>query len=101
MPLAKRLEKLKARLHYLIRPAWVQRRLELERQLSENPDYKRKARAYSRLFVYREFRAVRQLIEEMLRFDTFQAFLNLFEDVDLFVSLAGEKAAQKPYQHLF
>jgi DNA helicase-2/ATP-dependent DNA helicase PcrA len=91
MPLAKRLEKLKARLHYLIRPAWVQRRLELERQLSENPDYKRKARAYSRLFVYREFRAVRQLIEEMLRFDTFQAFLNLFEDVDLFVSLAGEK----------
>ena len=90
MPLAKRLEKIKQRINYLIRPAWANRRLELERQLSNHPQYKGRARAYSRLFVFREFKAVRQQIEEMLQFDTFQVFLNLFDDEGLFEQLAGE-----------
>lgn len=90
MPLARRLEKLRQRLYYLIRPIWNQRRRELEEQLSNNPGYKGRIRAYSRLFVYREFKPVRQQIEDMLRFDTYQAFLNLFEDSSLFARMAGD-----------
>ncbi|HHT66381.1 MAG: RNA polymerase recycling motor HelD [Caldicoprobacterales bacterium] len=90
MPLAGRLEKVKQRLYYLIRPSWYRRRRELEEELSHDPSYKGRIRAYSRLFVYREFKPVRQQIEDMLHFDTYQVFLNLFEDSSLFARLAGD-----------
>lgn len=90
LPLAKRLEKLKQRLYYLIRTPWQERRQELEDQLSENPNFRGKIRAYSRLFVYLEFKPVREQIEAMLQFDSYQAFLRLFQDTSLFAQLAGE-----------
>jgi DNA helicase-2/ATP-dependent DNA helicase PcrA len=90
LPLAKRLEKLKQRLYYLIRTPWQERRQQLEKQLSENPNFRGKVRAYSRLFVYLEFKPVREQIEAMLQFDSYQAFLSLFKDTRLFAQLAGK-----------
>lgn len=90
MPLARRLERLKHRLYYMTRPAWAKRRQELEKELSNKPEYKDRVRAYSRLFVYREFKKVRRQIENMLHFNTYYAFLNLFDDRELFKRMAGE-----------
>lgn len=90
LPLARRLEKLKQRLYYLIRTPWHERRQQLENQLSNNPNFKGKVRPYSRLFVYWEFKPVREQIEAMLQFDSYQTFLHLFQDTDLFAQLAGE-----------
>jgi hypothetical protein len=74
MPLARRLERLKHRLYYMTRPAWAKRRQELEKELSNKPEYKDRVRAYSRLFVYREFKKVRRQIENMLHFNTYYVF---------------------------
>ena len=90
LPLVKRLQKMRIRMYYRIRPAWHQRLRELQEELLGSPEYGNKVKAYSRLFVYREFKEVRKEIEDMLRFDVFRAFTNLFSDADLFVSLAGE-----------
>jgi DNA helicase-2/ATP-dependent DNA helicase PcrA len=90
LPLARRMDKLKRRLYYLIRQAWNQRLRELMEELSDNPSYKGRAKVYARLFVYREFKPVRRQIENMIQFDVYQAFLNLFEDVQLFARMAGD-----------
>ena len=90
LPLAKRLQKIKNRLYYRSRPAWHRRRTELWDELLDSPEYRNNAKAYSRLFVYREFKEVRRDIEDMLQFDGYQAFMELFSNTDLFVSLAGE-----------
>lgn len=89
LPLARRIEKLKQRLYFLIRTPWQERRLELEKKISDNPQYKGKIKAYSRLFVYQEFKPVRKQIETMLQFDSYQAFLDLFENTRLFAGMAG------------
>jgi len=91
MPLVKRLEKLKLRLYYLIRHAWYKRLRELEDECRKHPDYREKAKAYSRLFVYREFKPVRKQIEDMLSFDVYEAFCCLFEDTGLFARIAGDR----------
>lgn len=90
LPLARRLEKLRYRLYYMIRPARLLRLKELEEQLSENPDYKGKIRAFSRLYVYKEFKDVRKKIEAMLEFDTTKAFMELFSNEPLFKALTKE-----------
>ncbi len=82
MPIVKRLQRISLRLHYLIRPAWRQRLEELEQELANEPDYKEKVKAYSRLFVYREFKVVRQDIGSMLAFDTFKAYWDMFVNED-------------------
>ncbi|HOB19720.1 MAG TPA: RNA polymerase recycling motor HelD [Candidatus Atribacteria bacterium] len=87
MPIVKRLKRISLRLHYLIRPAWKQRLSELEQELAGHPEYKDKVRAYSRLFVYREFKAVRQDIESMLAFDTFRAYWHMFVNEEFLDSL--------------
>jgi DNA helicase-2/ATP-dependent DNA helicase PcrA len=90
LPLARRLEKMRIRLLYLIRPAWQQRLKELQEELLLHPEYKSKAKAYSRLYVYKEFKSIREEIDDMLKFELFQVFVDLFSNTDLFVSLAGE-----------
>jgi DNA helicase-2/ATP-dependent DNA helicase PcrA len=95
LPLARRLEKVKTRLLYLIKPIWHQRLKELQEELLVHPDYKSKVKAYSRLFVYMEFKIIRQEMDEMLCFQFFQAFADLFSDTGLFISLAGENLPQE------
>jgi len=90
LPLSRRLEKMRLRLLYRIRPAWQQRLQELMEELSDRPEYKGKVKAYSRLYVYREFKEVRQMIEGMLKFEFKQVFMELFSNKKLFASLAGE-----------
>ncbi len=99
LPLAKRLEKLKQRLYYLIRTPWQERRQQLESQLGDNPNFKGKVKAYSRIFVYWEFKPVREQIEAMFQFDSYQAFLRLFQDANLFAQLAG-KNLPKNYKEI-
>jgi DNA helicase-2/ATP-dependent DNA helicase PcrA len=90
LPMVRRLEKLRQRLHYLIRGPWEERRRQLIEELQHHPEYKSKVRAYSRLFVFHEFKVVRRQIESILYFNVLKAYMDLFDDTDLFARLAGE-----------
>lgn len=96
MPLSKRLERIKGRVLYLMRPVWKRRLKEIEEEVKKNPEYTTRLKAISRLQVYKEFKPVRNELDEMLRFDSFEAYYRLFKEDGLLERLSEEVGVKVP-----
>lgn len=89
LPMVKRLPKIKKRLFYLLKPIRKKRFEELQQEIKPKCAFQKEIKPRSRLMLYLEFKEVRKAIEEMITFNTYQAYLQLFLDIKLFKKLAA------------
>ncbi len=87
LPMVRRMKKMKERLYYLIRPIRKKRLSEITNQMVEDPEFKEKVKAHSRLAVCLEFKPVREKIESMLTFNIYQAYCAIFSYPQITVNI--------------
>lgn len=91
LPLAKRLEKIKNRICFLLEPFEKERVKELEEELAGSGGYSRssEAKIRSEYLVKEELRPLKESIEEKLLLNPFSLYCSLFSERNLFVQISA------------
>lgn len=96
LPVAKRFDKVKRRILYLIEPLEEARTKEIERELGQKDEHihtpHRELRRIARTLAREEFRPIRERAEAWARYDVFQLYASLFKEK----RLASEVLADLP-----
>lgn len=97
LPVAKRFDKVKRRILYLIEPLEESRAAEIERALGQREEHihtsQKELRRMARSLAREEFRPLREQAEEWTRGDVFQLYARLFSDAALARRVIGDLPA--------
>ena len=85
----KRLQKIRDRVNYLLRPLTGPRLREITKQIEEGEDTEFNIKQVSRSLLHNELKDLRFKLETMTEINTFTLFIRLFEDKKFFVRLSG------------
>jgi DNA helicase-2/ATP-dependent DNA helicase PcrA len=86
----KRLQKIRDRVNYLLRPHTSQRLKQLTKQVEEGEDQEFNVRQVSRGLLHNELKTLRTNLEAMTEVNTYKLYIKLFEDKALFRSLSAK-----------
>lgn len=87
----KRLQKIRDRVNYLLRPLTGARLRQLMKQVEDSEDQEFNIKQVSRGMLHVELKNLRTKLESMTEVNTYKLFIKLFEDKDFFRSLSGNK----------
>lgn len=86
----KRLQKIRDRVNYLLRPLTGARLRQLMKQVEEGEDQEFNIKQVSRGMLHVELKNLRTKLEEMTEINTYKLFIRLFADKEFFRSLSGK-----------
>ncbi|MDF2532308.1 MAG: helicase [Clostridia bacterium] len=86
----KRLQKIRDRVNYLLRPLTGPRLKELAKQLEEGEEKEFNIKQVSRALLHNELKELRGKLEAMTEINTYKLFIRLFEDKRFFERLSGK-----------
>ena len=86
----KRLQKIRDRVNYLLKPLTGQRLRQLMKQVEEGEEQEFNVRQVSRGLLHTELKFLRTKLEEMTDVNTYKLYIKLFEDKDFFQRLSGK-----------
>lgn len=86
----KRLQKIRDRVNYLLRPLTGPRLRQLIKQVEDGEEQEFNIRQVSRGLLHIELKSLRSELESMTEINTYKLFIKLFEDKEFFKSLSGK-----------
>ncbi|HYE11367.1 MAG TPA: RNA polymerase recycling motor HelD, partial [Patescibacteria group bacterium] len=86
----KRLQKIRDRVNYLLRPLTGPRLKEIAKQIEEGEEKEFNIKQVSRALLHNELKDLRGKLEAMTEINTYKLFIRLFEDKKFFERLSGK-----------
>ncbi len=81
-PIMKRLNKIRERIFYYLRPLQKDRLQEIEKEMKFKVDFEHEIKPFSRLERYKEFKPTIDKINDMTSLDLYKVYSKLFEEVE-------------------
>ena len=95
-----RLKEIKEQIFELLKPVQKERIGQVEEEIKGTPEYFDQTKAYARMLVMNEFKALRNEIDKMLSLDSYKVYCELIEDKKLFLKLCGNGSIPKQWEQI-
>lgn len=100
LPIIKRLDRIKDRIFSIIEPLRKKRIKDVQNELENSGEHKGEIKAASRVLTAKEFKQIRQRVEEMCSLDAYKAYVRLFEDMGLIDKLWDDNKQTKEFEEI-